>query len=77
MPEMNLRDDLRRAEELIAQAGEADRPVEARIADYEQAQRVLKDVASKLPADQRPDIEKSLRKIAHDLEQLKLPRYFP
>lgn len=75
--EANVRDDLRRAEELIAQAGEADRPIEARIADYEQAQRMLRDMASKVTADQKPDVEKSLRKIAHELEQLKLQQYFP
>jgi hypothetical protein len=77
-PAYEPRDDLRRVEELISEGQDATRSIDARIADYEQAQTLLKDVAAKLPRDrQPPDIAPKLQSIQHELEQLKLKQYFP
>ena len=77
-PQVDVREEMRRAEEVMADAARADRPVAQRIADYERAQQMLKDLAAKVPKDQQPaELNAHLQKIAREIEQLKLQQFFP
>ena len=70
--------DLAHANELIAQAQRTDREAADRIADYEEALRILKDIDARTRADQKPaDLSDQIKRVQRELEQLKLKQFFP
>lgn len=69
---------LEEAAALIASAGDDSRELAERIADYERAIEILKDVRVNAPASVRPvDIAEQIDQAESDLERLKLREFFP
>lgn len=66
------------AQEQLALGKQTDKSLDERIAHYEEALRILRDIAARAPADQQPeDLDSIIKQAEYDLERLKLQRFFP
>jgi hypothetical protein len=66
-----------KALELIAAAAEADRSVDERIRDYEQALESLQSLGGSPPSDQQPaELTDLIERVERELERLKLKEFF-
>lgn len=66
------------AQEQLALGRQTDKSLDERIAHYEEALRILRDIAAQAPEDQQPaDLDSIIRQAGYDLERLKLQRFFP
>lgn len=70
--------DLARADELIAAAQTNDQPTAERIANYEEALRILEAVEANTAPERLPDdLLNKIKSLRSELEQLRLNEFFP
>ncbi|MCI0677014.1 MAG: hypothetical protein L0Y42_14725 [Phycisphaerales bacterium] len=71
-------EDYTRAQELISQARNVDRPRNERIGDYQEALRMLKAMEGRIPSGQSPkELADLIQQSNRELEQLQLEEFFP